>query len=401
MIGREILTRFLKHIHTRSGMNIPDFDIQVDNDFITLEEAYDLVLNHANIGGLRPFILCISPTNIGTLFVDEEYVPTTRIDFINFSGQEFLKRKRSFGFSDQDFGYVALTELFTQADNGQIDNTSEGFKAYLDYISTAIANTNLAAVNTLLDYLSTRDGNIGILIHKTPAHYAPISVYSYIYYKNLLRGRQLPLNANLTYSLPHGGIVNFVPGIIYEQYFEVFDIINELNHSSDIISRYLKMYHILEYLVYRVELVDIERKARVNRTFIREIHGLTGKSQSDKEFEVLKRNFGRIFSADLIAGAFSLTLNVAQRDFIRDHFSLSTFTHTDLQSVCALIYRIRNSIVHNKESEFHITSTNPDDYFIIIPIIKELIQKLERAIFDKISSNAQPIQYQSSNIQLY
>jgi hypothetical protein len=195
--------------------------------------------------------------------------------------------------------------------------------------------------------------------------------------------------------------VAFNQSMTYVQYFELYDIMNELNLANDILTRFLKVYHILEYLVYRVEMVDIEKKARNNRTFIREINSLIGKGQLEKELPLLRKNFAVIFSAELSTSHFDLNLTNSETDFMKLKLGLNQYKPREAASVSDLIYRVRNSIVHNKESEFHLTLTNPADYSDFISPIKKLIQKLEKGIFDKISMNDPQIGYGSSTIKLY
>ena len=154
-------------------------------------------------------------------------------------------------------------------------------------------------------------------------------------------------------------------------------------------------------------LVKLEVKARVNRTFIREIHSFTGKGQSDKELEVFKRSFREIFQSELAEGVFQLNpLTEKAGAFLKSYWGLNIsktniISHTDGNQIAQLIYRIRNSIVHNKESEFHLTTSNPDDYVDVIDLIKKFIQILEKQVFDKISSDAASISYQNQHIELY
>ncbi len=211
-----------------------------------------------------------------------------------------------------------------------------------------------------------------------------------------MQGGQISLDPSLNYIIHHGRTLVFNDSIIYQQYFELYDIINEVNHSNEVITRFLKVYHMLEYLVYRVELVKIEAKARLNRTFIREIHSLTGKSSS--ESDILKRNFPVIFGSEISSGQFNLgPISPRQAAFMKSRMDLDPYSPLVPGHVVKLIYTLRNSIVHNKESEFHMTTTNPEEYDEIIPLLKVLIDILESLIFTKISEDFVSIKYLSCN----
>lgn len=278
----------------------------------------------------------------------------------------------------------------------------EGHKTLIDFTGAAVIQPYPhQLLNDFFTILETNDLNKGLLIHKFAHGYNTLSVYSYLYFQELMQGGAIKIDPILNYTGVHGATTIFNHNMVYQQYFELYDILNEVNHSQEIISRYLKTYHLLEYLIYRVELVKIEIKARTNRTFIREIHGLAGK-QSEKEFSLFKKNFEAIFSTEIAASYFSLgALNPNQAAFFKDYLGIDTYNPTVSSHVAQLIYKLRNSIVHNKESEFHMTTTNPDSYSEIIPLLNTLIQKLERIVYDKISSNTAQINYQSESIQLY
>jgi hypothetical protein len=411
MTGNEILKRFYKLIHTHYHLNIPDFDLQVNENFLTSDDIIDEFSVNPIIIALpkiHELLGAFKYNKIGEDYLIDEYTAVENIELIDFTTDDFRKRNRAFSYSDVEFGYLALSKLFNINPLSSIDETSQDYRTLIDFISTAIDNLKDHLVEILLTHIETGNQNWGILIHKIAHTQTPLSVYSYLYYKELLQGGKIELNPTLNYSTPHGATATLVGTTRYEQYFEIFDIINELNHATDTITRFLKLYHIIEYLVYRRELVDIEIKARTNRTFIREIHGFTGKSQSDNEFNILKKNFKKIFEAEILADAFQLNpLSAPEANFLRTYWGINIpspsnrFNQRDGESIVNLIYRIRNSIVHNKESEFHITTSNPDDYADVLGLIKRFITILEKQLLDKISADAPAISYQSQNIKLY
>ncbi len=410
MTGREILKIFYNFVHKHYALGIADFDLQVNDDFWTNDETIEALKLHSSIIALPKILELIDAfkeVKTGAAFLVEEYAPLNYVELLDFSQSDFRKRNRAFSYSDSQFGYLSLKKLLTINPLSTIDPASQDYRTLIDYIATAVSSGDDIKITKLLILIQNSHEDWGILVHKFAHSHNSLSIYSYIYYKELLQGGKIDLDQRLTYSLAHGATTNFSGVTSYQQYFEVFDIINELNHANETITRFLKLYHILEYLVYRAELVKLEIKARENRTFIREIHGFSGKGQSDKEFEVFKRSFKDIFQAELAAGAFQLNpLTLQEGTFLKSYWGLditpaNLINHTDGNQIAKLIYRIRNSIVHNKESEFHITTTNPDDYMDVLDLVKRFIHILERQVFDKISSDAASISYQNQHIELY
>jgi hypothetical protein len=411
MTGKEILKSFYKLVHTYYNLNIPDFDLQVDDDLWQNDEIIDELKGDALLIALpkiHELLEAFKEVKIGSDYLVNEYQLLENVELIDFAHIDFRKRNRAFSYSDVEFGYLALSKLLLINPLSSIDETSQDYRTLIDFISTAIANGQDGKISTLLTHIQNLSEDWGILIHKIAHGHSSLSIYSYIYYKELLQGGKIELNPVLNYTALHGAAAVLRPGTRYEQYFEVFDIINELNHASDTITRFLKLYHIIEYLVYRRELVEIEQKARNNRTFIREIHSFTGKGQSESEINILKKNFKKIFEAEIAGDVFDLNpLNGAEAHFLKTYWGINVqgagnrLSPREGDTIVNLIYRIRNSIVHNKESEFHITTTNPDDYSDVLDLIKRFITILERQLLDKISTDAAVISYQNQNIQLY
>lgn len=404
MTGELILKNLFKLIHNHYALAIADFDEQVDN-FWAIQDSIDQLKSHGRIIAIpkiHSLLDAFSEVHAGADFITEEYVELNNVELLDFTSNDFRKRNRAFSYSDAQFGYLSLKKLHKITPLSSINPASQDYRTLIDYLSTGISKGESEKVTTLLTYIQNSNEDWGILVHKFNHTHNSLSIYSYIYYRELLQGGKIELDPILNYRLLHGATTTFNGTVKYEQYFEVYDIINELNHSDNLVTRFLKVYHILEYLVYRVELVDIEKKARLNRTFIREIHGLTGKGQADKEFDVFKRNFKEIFKTQISAGAFNLgVLGVDVLNFLKNYWDLDNFNSLEVTHFAKLIYKIRNSIVHNKESEFHITTTNPDDYQIVIPLIRQLIQILEKQAFDKISTDSETISYKNQNIELY
>ena len=408
MTGVEILKNLYKLVHQHYALDIADFDLQVDDNFWNNDEIIEELKGHASIITL-PKILEIldafKEIKTGAAFLVDEYVPLNNVELLDFSQPDFRKRNRAFSFSDLQFGYLSMKKLLKINPLSAIDSTS--YRTLIDYIATVISNGENIKITNLLNHIQNSHEDWGVLVHKFAHAHSSLSIYCYIYYKELLQGGKIDLDQRLTYTFAHGATTTFSGETKYQQYFEVFDIINELNHANETITRFLKLYHILEYLVYRAELVKLEVKARVNRTFIREIHSFAGKGQSDKELEVFKRSFREIFQSELAEGVFQLNpLTEKAGAFLKSYWGLNIsktniISHTDGNQIAQLIYRIRNSIVHNKESEFHLTTSNPDDYVDVIDLIKKFIQILEKQVFDKISSDAASISYQNQHIELY
>ena len=400
--GRETVKELLKFVHTHYALTIPDFNDSIDNDLLSTDQAISDLKLEANVPLVIKHLLdCLQEVNLSPQFMIDPFLVATRIEIIDFNTGEYRKRNRPFSISDTQFGYLSSKYLLKPNPISAIVSDAEGYRTLIDFLGSAI---NLHLDNLLTDLITVLDNNDttkGLLVHKFVHTHPSPAIYSYLFFQKLIQGGKIDIDQTLFYSGNHGANVTF-NNFVYQQYFELFDIINEVNHSTEIITRFLKVYHMLEYLVYRVELVKVEEKARLNKTFIREIHSLAGKGSAEKEFEIFKKNFPKIFATEIVEGYFNLgALNVNQVQFLKNKIGLDPYTPTDKEKVCRLIYILRNSIVHNKESEFHMTTTNPDEYIDMIPLLNVLIEKLERLIIDKIAADVPSISYQNRVIELY
>lgn len=407
MTGEEILKALLVKINDHYQLNIEDF-----NDTVEIEDIdtiIDILTTNATLLGknnICDFLKNFTKAKVGSDYFDDEYYAAQNKHLIDFTIDGFNKRHRPFSYADQEFGFLSFQKLFSINPLSDLHTHAADFKVLLDYTSTAIVNSDDTLVTDLLNYIEIQSTNYGILVEWIPNTAEPLPTYSYLFYKKLLAGEVIEIDSSLHYNCSHGATATFNTATIYQQYFEVFDIVNELNQAKDIITRYLKLYHIIEYLVYRVELVKAEKNARLNRTFIREIHKLTG--QKTGEMALLQQCLKKVFHAEIQTDYFDLgQLTQDQCDFLHRYWGVEygpttlKIAHKKVESIAKLIYGIRNSIVHNKESEFHLTTTNPAEYLIIIPIIKSFMQKLEKIVLDKISADVAELSYKSPNIQLY
>lgn len=406
MNGSDILKLLFKKMHANYALGIAEFEDLVDLG--SVDDGISLLTGNAQVqakANIHQLLQAFKEVNVGNDYLNDPFTEPLATKLLDFSVNGFEKRQRPFSYADTEFGYLSLKKLLKITPLSHIYSEPVDYRVLIDYISTLVARGEDVALFDLFDHIELSHENYGLLVEKVVNGASEISTYSYIYYKKLLSGDKIELDSVLNYNTSHGATTALDQTITYQQYFEVYDIINELNHADDMITRFLKLYHIIEYLMYRVELVELEVKSRINRTFIRDFHSLVG--QKTGERNILTKNFKKIFRAELASDVFNLgALTQPQCEFLKNYWEVehnATFNvdMKKIDNVVNLIYGIRNSIVHNKESEFHLTTSNPDDYQIIIPLIKDFITLLEKQIMDKISANVASLSYQRPHIQLY
>lgn len=197
----------------------------------------------------------------------------------------------------------------------------------------------------------------------------------------------------------------------YDQYIDIYDVIAEWNDCSDVLSAFLKMYQVLEYIIYRKELVEIVKNANIKQSFVRQIKWIDQKFTKN-ERDMFISGFKNIFPT--FHGVISATLITSDiEEFCSKYYSLSSkgniyMTSTNIKDenqvdscIAKFIYDTRCSIVHNKESEFHITAINYMEYASIVPLVKELLGIIGKSLFELISSSNNNITFDVPTLNLY
>lgn len=69
--------------------------------------------------------------------------------------------------------------------------------------------------------------------------------------------------------------------------------------------------------------------------------------------------------------------------------------------IATFIYDVRCAIVHNKESEFHITYNNIDKYRCLLPLMKEILSLMPGIIMRCLNKHNAGISYSVKELKLY
>lgn len=231
---------------------------------------------------------------------------------------------------------------------------------------------------------------------------------------------------------PHNLTINPIrqidPDRGYQQFNETLAIISEYNFQKDILDKYLRLYHIVENFMYRQPLVSIERKTNVNfsiRDFQR-MYKAVNTSELDVLKEFLKKVFvlnynpaPQTFSSHLFTQWSSLTTAVTttQLDLLlettvilnkrREVFKFSDIQESQMSLVLSqLIYSFRNSIVHNKDTEFHLThetllrhSVLGNTAFLVLE--RFLIPCIEEIVFYLVIEDNDIVRFSNSDLRLW
>lgn len=202
----------------------------------------------------------------------------------------------------------------------------------------------------------------------------------------------------------------------YEQFFDVCVVLNEVKFADDELMKFLKVYQVLEQLAYRKRFIElIEEHVHNHHPIVRSIESVTNNFKQseltvfEKLFtDELKKLYDSIDIPDntsAYTGAEPACLNIAARKHVKklyDINSAGTRPYYTPKQMGDLVYKIRCSIVHNKETEMHFTFNNIYDYEPLIELIKELSEALCKSVIELINDSVnKPLTYTDRELKLY
>lgn len=133
---------------------------------------------------------------------------------------------------------------------------------------------------------------------------------------------------------------------------------------------------------------------------------LSGYSDFDKtNFKVVfgsnETDLGKWFKTKLDSNA-DLKITIERILYPNESKTIdSTNLNACYNAFLLLIYKIRNTIVHNKESEIHLTIHNIQLKTELLKLIKDLLIKLENVLLKKVVAFENAITYENKNLALY
>lgn len=194
--------------------------------------------------------------------------------------------------------------------------------------------------------------------------------------------------------------------IIYQEYYDIYDVFNDWLHATDILTAFLKMYQIAEYMVYRSQMAEIVNRANIKQSLLRETKNLSSK-YTKNERETVVSNFTSLFH-DFILSPTEVTNSWTFVDKYYgmtrngNHYLNATNLQPDIdKGVARFIYDTRCAIVHNKESEFHILYNNYEEYQSIVPLMKSINDIMASKILEIINTQGTILHYEHQKLDLY
>jgi len=210
---------------------------------------------------------------------------------------------------------------------------------------------------------------------------------------------------------------------VYSQYNEILYILSEYNYSNDLLNKYFLLYTIIENFMYRKPIATMLRShdefsIRDFKDFYSKIDSGEGNKLKDLFKEIMnieytpgntvysdiedtlnnfKINNGNDLSPLII---FLKKIRVYNKVFELDEAKLRG--SLEEKYFAEITYQLRNSILHNTATEFHITHYELSKNEIIVNFLKDfMIPILEKIILHLIITNNDLISYEKEAMILY
>ena len=371
-------------------------------------------------------IQALQGLNTPTLSISLKPLLLTMIDYLNDSSLVL----------DENISVIGQLKMFQKHSNKKYSRPVSFFSAHIKVVETRSLYKNPTERYSvdemlLLEYIfidSTRQKNMlkellrkeksdtyiiqfdktAIGLNKNEAGNLE-NIYAFAFAASLNAKKKIDIPGELQYSwgdTPILAAFTYNKYIVYQEYYDIYDVFNDWLHATDILTAFLKMYQIAEYMIYRSQMTDIVNRANIKQSFLRETKALSSK-YTEGERSMIINTFPRLFNdfhlnnAEVI-NSWTFVDKYFGKSKNGNHYLDTSKPQTEIDTgVARFIYDTRCSIVHNKESEFHILYNNYDEYKDIVPLMVSINNIMAEKILEILKTVRPAIHYEAQTLELY
>ena len=234
-------------------------------------------------------------------------------------------------------------------------------------------------------------------------------LYSFALISQINKKQVIKIPEELIFSW---GTSPFIPtlsyneNVNYQEFYDIYDVFNDWLHAKDILTAFIKMYQIAEYMIYRSQMVEIISRSEIKQSFLREIKNLSDKYRNG-ERDTIIRNFPNLFNGFTldpakVTASWPFIDKYFDKNYSGNHYLDYRKPPNEIdKGVARLVYDVRCSIIHNKESEFHIQYNNYEEYKSIIPLLTSINEQMAGKILAIICTPNSSVHYEKRVLELY
>lgn len=208
----------------------------------------------------------------------------------------------------------------------------------------------------------------------------------------------------------------------YQQWNELFKVISDYNSVDDLLIKYLFLYHVVENLMFKLPIVELEKQHDGKMFSIRNFRQLYKKVEVSEK-EALSRMFknvlqietqpGLTFQSHIVNRWQTLSTKIPSAEIEEALGALGIFKKgvplpfaefrddgSAPDYFSQMVYALRCAIVHNKETELHLTHAGLNAAYAAI-LEDFLIPSIEELSFALIGVPNDYVWYQHQEMALY
>ena len=219
-------------------------------------------------------------------------------------------------------------------------------------------------------------------------------------------------------------------GLPYQQFADSLIILSEYNYQKDLLDKYLRLYHVMENFMYKYPLTKLERNYQHKVFSIRDFQIMNDKLDKSELLaltELVKiicvgaYDGGTTF-ADFIHTNFTnlqplaiaidkidallLALKIKNKETDATYAYILANPNSIHKIFAQLVYSVRNSLVHNRETELHLNHFTLIEHPILNDAVKILIETfliptIEEIVFYLIINKNEIVWYKNSTLKLW
>lgn len=314
-------------------------------------------------------------------------------------------------------------------------------------IENSVVLFSLSDLNELQTFIDGASFSVNLLLHlleKLGQPAQPLSSGQYVLIRTAQLGQTEAIFSCAALHLVKGGKLVHEPvdylglptvnasrrilsNLKFQQFSDSLMILSEYNNQHDILDKYLRIYHLIEHFMFRKPIVQLERR-RNNLPFsIRDFRTLY-KSIEQSEADAIKALLKAIFILQIEPNVTFANKIFADWEALGGHIAdinqlnrlselmlingKSPFAYAEINEAMLadifpkLVYAFRNSIVHNKATEFHLnheTMTVHHETGNVAQIVIErfLLPCLEEISFYLIIEDNDLVWYKNPHLTLF
>lgn len=406
MVRLNLYKRLLRHILiTYSGLLNTDAVYQDIADFIDADNVDDaanqLILLHSLPETLHPLLLSIRNA-------DDAVLPVTiQSDFKRILLYEGWMNGKKY---ERCFYYCSPSLFVMDSDYLYNQKIDEGYPQQIWLYIEKLCLNKTDSEDFIKGIVQQKRHTYLLAYNKRALGYSPnakVSVeelFSFALSASLHEKRPILFHKKLFYDTSSISLPNFQydKNVTYQQYYDIYDAINDWLQSKDILSAFLRIYQIVEFLIYRQQMSEIIKVSTIKQSFLRSVKTMNKKFE-ETEKNTIVENIPIVFGTLTASPAnidkaepFILKYYNKNRRGTRAYLYSGMSPNETSVGISKFIYDTRCSIVHNKEAEFHISYNNYEEYKEIVPLMKEVHNQLAKKVWTLINTPGSTISYEDN-----